>query len=74
MKEEIESALSAALTPMQLDIELAGNHCSITVVSDQFSGLNRVKRQQLVYQCINEKISSGELHAVNIKALAPDEA
>lgn len=73
MKDEIETSLQESLSPMQLEVELAGNHCTINVVSEQFAGLNRVKRQQLVYACINEKIASGALHAVNIKALSPDE-
>lgn len=73
MKEEIENALQASLSPVQLDVEMSGNHCTIDVVSEQFVGLNRVKRQQLVYKCLNEKIASGELHAVNIKAQSPDE-
>ena len=52
---------------------MSGNHCTVVVVSDDFEGLNQVKRQQKVYQCLNEKIASGEIHAVNIRALTPEQ-
>ena len=46
----------------------AGYHIALTVVSDAFEGLNRVKRQQLVYGVLADVIRSGALHAVNIRA------
>ena len=45
-----------------------GYHIDLTVVSDAFEGLNRVKRQQLVYGVLADVIRSGALHAVNIRA------
>ena len=45
-----------------------GYHIDLTVVSDAFEGLTRVKRQQLVYGVLTDVIRSGALHAVNIRA------
>ena len=45
-----------------------GYHIDLTVVSDAFEGLNRVRRQQLVYGVLADVIRSGALHAVNIRA------
>ena len=45
-----------------------GYHIDLTVVSNAFEGLNRVKRQQLVYGVLADVIRSGALHAVNIRA------
>ena len=73
MKQDIENRLTSELNPTSLDVSLDGNHCSITVVSEQFDGLSRVKRQQLVYACLNDKIASGEIHAVNITAIGASE-
>lgn len=42
---------------------------SLLVVSDDFEGLSEVKRQQKVYASIQSYISSGEIHAVNIRSL-----
>ena len=74
MKQEIEAALQQELNPSVLEVVLEGNHCSIQIVSEVFTGLSKVKRQQKVYACLSEKIASGEIHAVNISAASPDEA
>ena len=68
MREQIVQLLSAGIKIEYVDVELSGNHCTVTVVSDEFEGLSRVKKQQKVYQCLNEKIASGEIHALNIQA------
>lgn len=44
-----------------------GSHFQVTVVSDVFDGLRPVKRQQMIYQHLNEHITSGALHAIGIK-------
>ena len=44
-----------------------GRHFDISVVSNAFSGLSSVKRQQLVYAALNQYITSGDIHAVSIK-------
>lgn len=73
MQDRVESLIRQQIEHEMLNVEIAGNHCSITIVSNGFDGLNQVKRQQLVYQCLNEMITSGEIHAVNIRALTPDQ-
>ncbi len=50
-----------------------GSHFQVTVVSDSFEGLRPVKRQQMIYQHLNEQITSGELHAIGIKNNNHDE-
>ena len=50
-----------------------GSHFQVTVVSDSFEGLRPVKRQQTIYQHLNEQITSGELHAIGIKTYTQDE-
>ncbi|MBL6707799.1 MAG: BolA/IbaG family iron-sulfur metabolism protein [Pseudomonadales bacterium] len=67
VRERIESAIPNA--DVQVDIE--GNRASIAVVSTHFDGMSRVKKQQEVYACIEDLISSGVLHAVTIKAATP---
>jgi len=43
------------------------NSFMLQIVSDAFDGLRALKRQQLVYSCIDEKIKSGEMHAVTMR-------
>ena len=69
MHDTIEQRLRGALAVDHLDIVLDGNRCSIAIASDDFEGLNPVRRQQLVYQHIGDFISSGEIHAVTINAM-----
>ena len=73
MQKEIIDLIQSHISIYHLEVELSGNHCSVTVVSTEFEGLSALKKQQRVYQCLNEKIASGEIHAVNIRALTPSQ-
>lgn len=50
-----------------------GHHFNATVVSPEFSGKNRIQKQQLVYATLNQYIQDGTLHAISIKTFTPDE-
>jgi len=71
MQQQVEQLIRDGIRADTVEVEMSGNHCTVVVVSEEFDGLNQVKRQQKVYQCLNEKIASGEIHAVNIRALTP---
>ncbi|MEH6467106.1 MAG: BolA family protein [Porticoccus sp.] len=43
------------------------------VVGSLFAGLRPVQRQQKVYSVLQDEISKGAIHAVNMKTLTPDE-
>ena len=45
----------------------------VTAVGNLFEGLNAVKRQQKVYQILNEHIASGAIHAVSMRLLTTAE-
>lgn len=68
MIEDIEERLRTALADAQVVVTGAGNRFEIDVVCDEFDGLSRVKRQQLVYATIDDLIASGAIHAVTITA------
>jgi len=63
VKQIIESQIAEST------VITSGEGCNfeVTVVSDVFNGLMPVKRQQLVYQCVNEQIGDGSIHALTIK-------
>ena len=73
MVEDIEARLREELCAAEVTVDGAGNRFEIDVVSDEFAGLSRVKRQQLVYAAIDDLIASGAIHAVTIKAVTPAE-
>jgi acid stress-induced BolA-like protein IbaG/YrbA len=43
------------------------------IVSTEFAGLNRVKRQQRVNAILKARFDSGELHALSMQTLTPEE-
>ena len=56
-------------------VTISGEGCSfaLEVVSRAFEGLPPVRRQQRVYACLSPFIESGELHAVTMKTLTPEQ-
>ena len=81
----IETRLQQALAPQSLSVHddshqhaghagaKEGGHYSVSIVSDRFTGLNRVARHRLVYHSMGELMQNG-IHALAIDARAPDEA
>lgn len=69
VKQIVESKLEGCT------VYTAGEGCDfqITAVGECFSGLSPVKKQQLVYSCLNEQIASGAIHAVSIKTFTPEQ-
>jgi acid stress-induced BolA-like protein IbaG/YrbA len=43
-------------------------------VSNEFAGLSRVKRQQKIYALLDDRIKSGEIHAVSMITQTLEEA
>lgn len=78
MQQRIESALSA-LQPAHLEVLDESHmhsrglqtHFKAVVVSEQFAGLNSVKRHQKVYATLGELM--GEFHALALHTYTPEE-
>jgi acid stress-induced BolA-like protein IbaG/YrbA len=73
VNEEIVRAVLSRMPDAEVSAAVEGNRAEITVVSREFEGMSRVRKQQAVYACINHLIHDGTLHAVTIRALTPDE-
>lgn len=71
--EKIKSWLSAELQCDHLVVDGDGQHFSAVIVSPEFAGLNRVKRQQRVNAVLKPHFDSGELHALSMQTLTPEE-
>ncbi|WP_455921284.1 BolA family protein [Pseudomonas putida] len=78
MQQRIEQALGA-LHPAHLDVLDESHmhsrgletHYKVVLVTEQFVGLSRVKRQQLVYATLGELM--GQFHALAQHTYTPDE-
>ena len=86
MTSRLRAKLEAAFSPVALDIEdesakHAGHagareggetHYRIRIVSESFTGLNRVQRQRKVYAAVAEELAE-RVHALSLVTLTPDE-
>ncbi len=72
--KEIERLIEQGMTSQSVEVSGAEGKYTATVVSDEFDGLNTLKRHRLVYAWVNAQIASGELHALTIVAKTPAEA
>lgn len=72
---EIEALLKAHL-PQHQHIEVKTRdqvHFEALLVSDAFSGLSRIARQRKVYEVLGPYLQSGQIHALALKTLTPEE-
>lgn len=47
-------------------------HFEVTIVSEQFEGLNRISRHRLIYEALGPFMAS-DIHALRINAYSPTE-
>ena len=66
---QIEQELNSQLDDCEIQVEGSDGKYQVKIVGDIFAGLNAVKRQQKIYQILNEHISSGAIHAVSMRLL-----
>ncbi len=69
----LENHLSSIDGVSYVRVEGDGYHYTISIVSDVFEGKSKVARQQWVYACMKDYITSGQVHAVNIKSWTKSE-
>ena len=75
----------AVLAPLSLEIEDdshrhaghagardGGGHYNLTIVAAAFAGQNTVKRHRIIYDAAGD-LMRGRIHALSIRAFAPDE-
>src|SRR5262249_48668266 len=88
MAEDLSALIAArlkALSPTVLEIDddsaehaghagaaAGGGHFSLLVVSEQFRSRSKVQRHQLVYERLRD-LMPHRIHALSIRALAPEE-
>jgi acid stress-induced BolA-like protein IbaG/YrbA len=74
LPEKVKQLLLQKFNDATINITGEGCDFSIKIISNIFVGLRAVKRQQLVYNCLDNLIKTGELHAVTMNLLTIDEA
>jgi len=65
--QEVKELIESGITANTVEVKGEGNMFDVIVVSNDFEGKMPVKKQQMVYATVNDKIASGEIHALTIK-------
>jgi acid stress-induced BolA-like protein IbaG/YrbA len=68
----IEESIRAGLPCTHLEVTGDGAHFEALIVSPDFAGLTRVRRHQLVYAALGDRMRE-EIHALSMQTLSPDE-
>lgn len=71
--EAVAALIRTGLPGAEVEVTGDGSHFEAVVVSDRFAGLSPIKKQRLVMDTVKPQIASGELHALSIKTLTPDQ-
>lgn len=72
--EEIKALIESQLADCQAQVQVDGSHIALAIVSPDFEGLTKVKRQMKVNSILFDAITSGAIHAIDrIEARAPSE-
>ena len=70
--EQVQSYIEKGLACQEVRVAGDGQHFEALIVSAAFDGLTLVKRHQLVYGALGERMRE-EIHALSMKTLTPDE-
>jgi len=65
--DQVKNLIEAGIDDCEVIVEGGESKYQVTVASDAFAGLSPVKKQQLVYACLNEQIKDGSIHAVTMQ-------
>lgn len=71
--DQLRQLIASNLPCNHLTVVGDGQHFEAVIVSAEFVGKNRVQRQQRVNLGLKAHFDSGELHALSMKTLTPDE-
>jgi acid stress-induced BolA-like protein IbaG/YrbA len=71
--KQIEAWIAAGLSCETVTVQGDGQHFDAVIVSSEFAGMSRIKRQQRINAILKARFDSGELHALSMKTLTPEE-
>jgi len=70
---DVKSYIEQGLPCDELTVAGDGQHFEALIVSAAFDGKSRIQRQQLVYKALGGRMESGEIHALSMRTLTPQE-
>ena len=70
--ESVKQGILGGLACEHVEVMGDGQHFQALVVSREFAGCSRVRRHQLVYAALGERMRE-EIHALSMRTLTPEE-
>ncbi len=70
---QLKQLIAQALPCEHIEVEGDGRHWYATLVSPAFDGLTRIKRHQMVYATLGQRMHTDEVHALSMKTYTPTE-
>ena len=72
LKERIET-LNGNTSAEIMDLTGTQDHYKAIVVSAEFEGKSLIQQHQLVYGTVKDEMASGEVHALSLKTMTPEQ-
>lgn len=69
---EVQQLIEKGIPDAEVRVTGDGSHFEAVVISATFEGQSPVAQQKMVYATLGDHITSGELHALTIKAYTPE--
>lgn len=70
---EVRQLIEAGIPDCEVTVSGEGCSFSVVVVSEAFTGMSLVKRQQQVLATVSQPLSTGALHAISMNVYTPAE-
>ncbi|WWO98569.1 MAG: BolA family protein [Candidatus Dasytiphilus stammeri] len=70
---DIKNLLLQEICLKELYVEGDKKHFRIIAISDIFKSMNRVEKQQVIYNPLMKYITNNQIHALSIKTYTPEE-
>ena len=70
--DDIKRTIEAGLACEHISVDGDGQHFQALIVSTAFEGLSRIKRHQLVYGVLGDRMRA-EIHALSMQTVTPAE-
>ena len=71
--ELVQEYIAEGMPCEHISVDGDGQHFAAVIVSAEFTGKNRVQRQQRVYAVVGERMAKNEIHALSMKCHTPEE-
>lgn len=71
--DAVKALVEKGLPGCEVLVSGDGSHFDVTVIGEVFAGQSPLNKQRLVLATVSHEITSGALHAINIRSYTPEE-